>query len=398
MFGRIRALLSSTMWQATSAPRPARFCPSVECLGDRALPAAGLTADLGVAMTATASAGGESGATTTVPALVQGLDALDHALANDTLVRIGDPALASSVSDPTTTVRAVQTEMRAAIMANPQLGNALAHVAQDWRAGQGIAGTELGRAIQTEFWAVAAAHPLVGDTLAHVTQDWRTAQGLNGMGVVRAIQTEIKEVLINVLVRAVEDWRSSPHIREEIDDSASTTTPADREWPLSPPPSADISPVGWRAVFEVPSGKWAITLPGQDELAIEAPVPPVASNRNSTPAPGQPESPAPTIPLTTPNTEPVSREVDLITRFLPFDTAGLQEDVSDFLSDLESVVQVIPERSFPGVWESAAVITAGTGAVLAVGKWRACSTRTRLRQAGQGVDSAALTTKEPDRA
>lgn len=394
MFGWLRAMFSSATRRAVSPPRPARFCPSVECLGDRTLPAAGLAAGLGAT---TANVGGKSPESTTIPTLVQRLDRLDHALANDTLVRIGDSALASSGVDPTTTtIRAVQTEMRAAITVNPQLGNALARVAEDWRSGQGIAGTELGRALQTEIRAIVTAHPLVGDTLAHIAEDWRTGQGLIGMGLGRMLQTEIKEVLINALVRAVGDWRSSPHVRGELDDaSTSTTTLADREGPLSWPPSADVSPIGWRIVLEVPIAKWAITLPGEDDSPNGLRVPAATPDQSSSSATGRAEPAASAPPLSAPDTERADPKAEeFITRFLPFDTASLREDVNEFLSDLESVVEVVPERPFPGFWESAAVITAGTGVVLVVGKWRACSARTRLRHAWQ-AGSTALTTEKP---
>ena len=79
--------------------------------------------------------------------------------------------------------------------------------------------------------------------------------------------------------------------------------------------------------------------------------------------PPEPEAPGP------------AEAAGLISRFLPFDTAGLQAEVGEFLRAVEPVIPAIAERLTPLGWGlAAAALAAGAGVLLRPGRsllrWR----------------------------
>jgi hypothetical protein len=165
----------------------------------------------------------------------------------------------------------------------------------------------------------------------------------------------------------------------------------DRHGPLSSPvtPLAGAVQYGLRALLEAPGAEWVIAFSGAGEPSSGRADPLVAAaDRGAAPPHGRSEQPAPVPPVTVADIEPEGAA--FITRFLPFDTAHLQQEVREFLNDLGTALEVVPERLFPGVWEAVAVLATGTGAVLVIERWRARSARPR-----QAVEPTALTVEEP---
>jgi hypothetical protein len=373
MFGRLRAFLSLATDRAAPTPRPARFCPSLECLGDRALPAAG-------PVTAAASAPDPGAEAAAVTAWWHQLGNSEHVLLGTALVRAVESWPLSSTTERVATVQKVETRVRSVAVSNPLVGAALASVAEDWRSGQGITGTEVGRVIEAGIREVIVSDPQLVGALSHLAKFWHLGPGVDGTDTSLGMNGVASEHLNHHSVKLLPE--SEPATGAEPDRPVPPTGPVI--------PSADSFQTAWRITLESLDERQALASPGADEPIGGPPVSTGAAPDRVTTAPARPEQPAPVPPSVAPSEPAVEPEAaPFITRFLPFDTAGLREDVSAFLSELESMIQVAPEQLFPDAWESAAVLAAGTGAVLALGKWRTARTRPgRVEPAGSPVPAA----------
>jgi hypothetical protein len=234
---------------------------------------------------------------------------------------------------------------------------------------------------------VIASDPQVGDAFARVAKFLQLGPGADGAE-------------SGLWVNGAGPDRLDHIVRPIPEAGAQTGVTPDRPVPLTwfVTPPADYSQVAWRLAPEAPGERLALTGPGTDEPASGLPGPAVAApDRLTASPPGRPEQPAPVSPAPAPGTEPTAdpEAAPFVTRFLPFDTAGLRDEVNAFLSELETVIQVVPDQLLPGAWESVAVIMAGAGAVVVIGKWRAGSARARQRRALPATSSPTLAAVEP---
>jgi hypothetical protein len=250
------------------------------------------------------------------------------------------------------------------LAADPEVDQAITRIAEDWLSSQG------GQAAQTQIRQLIADHPQLGNAITRIAEEWLSGQGIAGPDLGRWL------------------LRDSPeHLGETFGHPEAGTLPG--------------SPVGWRVAHESPGESRAVALSGEGEPASGPYVTAAAANRDSDSATVRSEQPASAPPTPSDSEQPSDVEwpagreaAEFVTRFLPFDPASLQQEVSGFLDGLGSAIQVVPEQLFPDAWRYVAAFVTGAGAVVAVGKWRSRTTRTRTQPARQTVGSTVLAAEE----
>ena len=169
--------------------------------------------------------------------------------------------------------------------------------------------------------------------------------------------------------------------------------PAAPAQPPTPAPTADPS-IGAGRTPKAHYDWWVISVSDEPPPPVAPPGPP-ASVVPPSPAPDEPQQPAPRS-----GPEPACIEspdilegAGVITRFLPFDTAGLRDGVSDFLCGLEPAFPEDPNQLFGG-WELGAAILTGAGAALAIWKRRPDRRKRALQTAVSRAGEADVATSD----
>jgi hypothetical protein len=342
VFAWLRSFLVSVPERPEAAPGPFRFRPSLEYLSDRALPSAGLFARL-------AEASNDPAAVSALAAHWEQVLA-SHPQVNDTLVHV---------------------------LAIPQVQDELGRALSSPQADAEVLNTLSSPRVQSTL-VDDLSSPLVDAALVRILTAPPPPLGPPGDrdDTIREVRTEAWE-------DTAVDWTiggSSDH----TDNHAAATTPepegrgesaADRSAPL---PQFAAPPVGSQVPPELQSEKYSLELPDGSErpawLHVPASAPSDASPAPATGASDQQVTAGPgSDNSSTSGTEQSEGDdtAGIIDHFLPFDTAGLQEEVRNFLGALEPMFRAVPDQLIPYEWELLAALAAGAGTALTVKRWRA---------------------------
>jgi hypothetical protein len=386
MFAWLRSLLAVTPQRATAARPPFRFRPVLEYLGDRSLPSATVTHPVGDPVTVSTGAHrGDGGdqlpghsahvriAQDSHPDSEHDRDSADRAektkirgvvadqMSGDALARVVEGRHTHRGIDEKDEGRAEKFDPREEIADLQQAEDTLIRLAEEFRSGQGIDVTATDQAVVIVFQEEIVDHPLVEDALVRVADAVRPAQMIAGQD---AVQLELPD----------SPEHSDQHVVAPPPTASSPPDPApDRRVPFSqPPPVVPQLP-------EVQGERWVVAFSDRGEPSSRLPDPSVTPSDSLAPtvapepraaAGAAPAAPTTVVPVDTEKADALDG-AGIITRFIPFDTADLQQEVNNFLSALEPALPAVPEQLLPGEWGLGAAFVTGAGVILVVTKWRA---------------------------
>lgn len=330
MFNWLRSLFAPP--PPPPAGQSARFCPALECLGDRVVPAAGAIAEF-----------------------VRNSDAAE-AVTN--LLRLGQSA---ETSKPAAT-------------ADTQLAQIVVTVPESAR--------EEAREARTEAENRLSDAPFSGSVVVRLAETIRSASIDTKWVTVQRLWLEVRAFSTPIVPGHL---LAAPPLHEvHLTGATSEVRGPHSPMPVFHPHAADVPVVAPpKGLFEF----WSIAVPDGEEPAPRSPdlsepatVPLAAPEFSgaSQPVPnlGQ-EQKAQAVPISLDG-------AGIITRFLPFDTADLRKGVSDFLCGLESTIPAVPEQPL-GEWELGAALVVGTGVVTAVGRWGTRASEDKRRKSAASV-------------
>ncbi|MDY3551500.1 hypothetical protein R5W24_000578 [Gemmata sp. JC717] len=326
----------------SSSELPDRFCPALESLGGRVVPAA-TAADVGRASGAAAPA-----------AFFTDLDGATAPSTGAALIRLAESATGTPPSE---------SETRVKFSGATQLVDDIARIAES------LGTVNVGTPVAEREPFSGAKLALAGDLVVEIREALRAAPGEHTWAALQRLWLEGH--LFGFDPEGLEQPFGPP---SQSTQPAGTPRGTEAPHPTATTPPGPVTDAAPATAPRAHYDWWPIVVLDANEPSGPspdlAPLPPPAPN-TSEGAPRPAPSPSP-APAATGAGEPAAA-ADIIARFLPFDTADLRKGVNDFLYGLEPAIRAVPPELFDE-WELGAVLVAGAGAALVAGK---LSARTR---------------------
>ncbi|AWM39460.1 hypothetical protein GobsT_22110 [Gemmata obscuriglobus] len=319
----------------SSSEPPDRFCPALEPLGGRVVPAAATAPELAR----------ESGADAATTFLTE-------------LDGTGGAATEAAMPTDARTVVWGGVETRGSFSgAERQFVDDIARLAES------LGTVDLGTPVAGREPFREAKLALTGDLVVEIREALRAAPGAHTWAAIQRLWLEGH--LFGFEPEGLEQpFAPPPPSAQPVGTPRSTEAP-------HPTATAPTGPVTDTAPATAPRAHydwWPIVVLDSNESSGPssdlAPQPPAPNTSEGAPRP----APSPTpVPAATGAREPAAT-ADIIARFLPFDTADLRKGVDDFLYGLEPAIRAVPAELLIDEWELGAALLAGAGAALVAGK------------------------------